>query len=246
MIVVKKYLSESDGTTVYITQDIYLAFKRFQDLNFEKMIYVVADEQNYHFQVLFKILEILGMKWVKNCLHYSYGMVNLPSGKMKSREGTVVDADDLLNELQGQALEEISKRNPDFSQHEKQVDSRSISTAAIKYWLLKSNPKSAVLFDPVASLDFEGDTGPYLLYSYVRLLNILRKAEYENKITKSKTIKETELPLVRKLVQWPVIVQKAYEQLQPHYIAEYLFELSGLDKYLLSISTNFKSRKKRA
>jgi arginyl-tRNA synthetase len=223
----EKVLVRGDGTTVYISQDIYLAFKRYQDFSFEKMIYVVADEQNYHFQVLFKILEIFGYSWVKNCLHYSYGMVNLPSGKMKSREGTVVDADNLLDELSEQARQEISKRNPDFSTEEKQSVAEAVSTAAVKYWLLKSNSKSTVLFDPVASLDFEGDTGPYLLYSYVRLLNILRKTEAVL-TPENNSIKETEILLIRKLSQWPVIVSRAYEQLQPHYIAEYLYELSGL------------------
>lgn len=223
----EKVLVRNDGTTVYITQDIYLALKRYQDYKFDKMIYVVADEQNYHFQVLFKIFEILGFSWVKNCVHYSYGMVRLPSGNMKSREGTVVDADDLLNELKMQALQEIEKRNPDFSLEEKNISAEAISTAAIKYWLLKSNPRSGILFDPVASLDFEGDSGPYLLYTFVRLMNILRKAGATT-IDKNEKITEQELPLVRKMVQWPVIVQNAYEQLQPHYIVAYLSELASL------------------
>lgn len=223
----EKVLVRNDGTTVYITQDIYLALKRYQDYKFDKMIYVVADEQNYHFQVLFKIFEILGFPWVKNCVHYSYGMVRLPSGNMKSREGTVVDADDLLNELKTQALQEIEKRNPDFSFEEKNISAEAISTAAIKYWLLKSNPRSGILFDPVASLDFEGDSGPYLLYTFVRLMNILRKAGVTT-IGKNEKITEQELPLVRKMVQWPVVVQNAYEQLQPHYIVAYLSELASL------------------
>jgi len=223
----EKVLVRNDGTTVYITQDIYLALKRYQDYKFDKMIYVVADEQNYHFQVLFKIFEILGFSWVKNCVHYSYGMVRLPSGNMKSREGTVVDADDLLNELKTQALREIEKRNPDFSLEEKNISAEAISTAAIKYWLLKSNPRSGILFDSVASLDFEGDSGPYLLYTFVRLMNILRKAGAVT-IGKNEKITEQELPLVRKMVQWPLIVQNAYEQLQPHYIVAYLSELASL------------------
>jgi len=154
-------------------------------------------------------------------------MVRLPSGNMKSREGTVVDADDLLNELKTQALREIEKRNPDFSLEEKNISAEAISTAAIKYWLLKSNPRSGILFDSVASLDFEGDSGPYLLYTFVRLMNILRKAGAVT-IGKNEKITEQELPLVRKMVQWPFIVQNAYEQLQPHYIVAYLSELASL------------------
>ncbi len=222
----EKILLRADGTTVYITQDLYLAVKRFSDYNFTKMIYVVGDEQIYHFKVLFKILSIFGYSWQTKCQHFPYGHVLLPEGKMKSREGTVVDADDLISELTTQAEIEVKKRQPKLTVIERKKIAQTIAIAAIKYWFLKTNPKSTIIFDHKASLSLEGNTGPYLLYTYVRLKRILAKG----KITKlDKFIfSEQEKKLVGKICQWPLAVWQYYEKQQVNYLAEYLFQLASL------------------
>lgn len=222
----EKVLLRADGTTVYITQDIYLAVKRFRDYNFSKMIYVVGDEQVYHFKVLFKLLEILGFVWQTKCQHYPYGQVLLPQGKMKSREGTVVDADDLIDELTNQAWQEVKQRQPKSKLNQQKKLAQTIAVAAIKYWFLKTNPKSTITFDPKASLSLEGNTGPYLLYTLVRLKRILQKA----KISKVKqfNFSEQEIILVRKICQWPLAALHYYEKQQANYIAEYLYQLASL------------------
>lgn len=222
----EKILLRADGTTVYITQDIYLAVKRFKDYNFTKMIYVVGDEQLYHFKVLFKLLEILGYDWQVKCQHYPYGQVLLPQGKMKSREGTVVDADDLINELTEEAWQEVKQRQPKLKLNQQKKLAQTIAIAAIKYWFLKTNPKSTITFDPKASLSLEGNTGPYLLYTLVRLKRILQKA----KITKVKqyNFSEQENILVRKICQWPLAALHYYEKQQANHLAEYLYQLASL------------------
>jgi arginyl-tRNA synthetase len=222
----EKILLRSDGTTVYITQDIYLVTKRLADYDFAKMIYVVGDEQIYHFKVLFKILEILGFTWQTKCQHYPYGQVLLPEGKMKSREGTVVDADDLITELTKQAWLEVKQRQLNLTKKKQQELAQTIALAAIKYWFLKTSPKSTITFDPQASLSLEGNTGPYLLYTLVRLKRILQKA----KLSKIKNIKysDKEILLVRKICQWPLAVHQYYERQQANYLAEYLYQLAGI------------------
>lgn len=221
----EKILLREDGTTVYISQDIYLAVKRYKDYKFDQLFYVVADEQNYHFKVLFKIFELLEYDWASRCHHYSYGMVDLPSGKMKSREGVVVDADDLLNKLIALAKAEVIKRRNDVSGKEIDQIATAVALAAVKYWFLKSNSKSRILFNPEESLDFEGNTGPYLLYTYVRLQSILLKAGKIKKKIKG-DLGESELRLVRKMAEWPKVVGGFIKHHNPNIICEYLYLLA--------------------
>lgn len=222
----EKILLRADGTTVYITQDIYLAVKRFKDYNFTKMIYVVGDEQIYHFKVLFKILEILGFTWYTKCQHYPYGQVLLPAGKMKSREGIVVDADDLISKLTNQVLVEVKKRQPKLKLNKQKKIAQTIAVAAIKYWFLKTNPKSTITFDHQASLSLEGNTGPYLLYTLVRLKRILKRV----KVTKinQDNLSKQEILLARKISHWPLAVFQYYEKEQANYLAEYLYQLASM------------------
>lgn len=229
----EKVLIRPDGTTVYITQDIYLAVKRYEDYHFDKMIYVVGDEQIYHFKVLFILLRILGYPWVDRCFHYYYGQVTLPSGKMKSREGTVVDADDLLDEMIRLAKEEVKKRQEDFSPGEIEETARAVALAAVKYWFLKTHPKSSILFDPKESLSFEGTTGPYLLYAYVRLRSIMRRAGTDAALGKDALLPKAglaahkrEKELIRKMVLWPLKLEFFFEHYQPNVVCEYLYELA--------------------
>jgi arginyl-tRNA synthetase len=170
----KKYLLRADGTSIYITQDIYLAKLKFDQFKINKSIYVVGNEQEYHFQVLFNILDKLKLLKKENLFHLSYGMVNLPEGKMKSREGTVVDADDLMDKVQDLVKKELEKRAK-LSKKELESRSLTIALAAIKYMLLKVDIKKDMTFNPKESISFEGDTGPYLLYSYARANSILKK-----------------------------------------------------------------------
>lgn len=222
----EKVLLREDGTTVYITQDIYLAVKRYQDYKFDQLFYIVADEQNYHFKVLFKIFELLKYDWANRCYHYSYGMVDLPSGRMKSREGTIVDADDLLTQLINLARTEVIKRRSDLNKKEINHIATNIALAAVKYWFLKSNSKSRILFNPEKSLDFEGNTGPYLLYTYVRLQSILSKT---NSIKKKVDgdLGEDELKLVRKMSEWPIVINSFIKHYNPNIICEYLYILAS-------------------
>ena len=169
----EKILLRSDGTSVYMTQDIGTAIKRHDDFNFSHMVYTVANEQDYHFKVLFKILEKLGYFWAKDCFHLSYGMVDLPSGKMKSREGTVVDADDLMSEMVNEA-KEISQdlgKTQDFSNSKANDLYETVGLGALKYFMLKIDPKKRMLFDPKESIDFNGNTGPFIQYTYARTVS---------------------------------------------------------------------------
>ncbi len=226
----EKVLLRENGTTVYMTQDIYLAKNRFDDYDFDRLIYVVGDEQIYHFKVLFTILKKLGFDWTDKLLHYPYGQVLLPDGKMKSREGKVVDADELINEMNSFAKTEIDKRQTELSEDEKNRTAEAISGAAIKYWFLKNNQKTSIIFDPKQSLDFEGNSGPYLLYTYVRLGSILEKENVKNKVVKHniENLGEEEIKALRLLMQWPQIMNDFTEHLQPNFICEYLFELASL------------------
>ncbi|MCX6741854.1 MAG: arginine--tRNA ligase [Candidatus Pacearchaeota archaeon] len=226
----EKILLRQDGTTVYITQDLYMAKKRYEDYKFNKMFYVVASEQNYHFKVLFKILDILGYKWSKECFHISYGMVNLPSGKMKSREGTIIDADDLIREIKEDSKQELKKRYPELN--EKDLDSRSLAIAlsAIKFALLKVDLKKDILFNKEEALDFEGFSGPYLQYSYARARSILSKLK-KSKVTSRSSFKdldEQEIIFVKKLADFSNTAERAKNEIKPDLIALYAYELAQI------------------
>ncbi len=224
----EKVLLRDDGTSLYITQDIYLAKLKQDEYKINKSIYVVGNEQEYHFKVLFTILSKLGFNY-KNLKHLSYGMVNLPEGKMKSREGIVVDADNLIKEVQDLVKKELTSREK-ISKKELESRSLKIALSAIKYFLLKVDSKKNMLFNPKESISFEGDTGPYLLYSYARASSILRKSK--NKLNKNnfqiKNISEHELKLLKKLSQFPEVVSNSYNTLNPSLIANYSYQLTQI------------------
>jgi arginyl-tRNA synthetase len=224
----EKVLLRDDGTSLYITQDIYLAKLKQDEYKINKSIYVVGNEQEYHFKVLFTILLKLGFNY-KNLKHLSCGMVNLPEGKMKSREGTVVDADNLIKEVQDLVKKELTSREK-ISKKELESRSLKIALSAIKYFLLKVDSKKNMLFNPKESISFEGDTGPYLLYSYARAFSILRKSK--NKLNKNnfqiKNISEHELKLIKKLSEFPEIILRAYKNLNPSLIANYSYQLAQI------------------
>ncbi len=230
----QKVLLRSDGTSLYLTQDIGTALARYEDWPFDRMIYVVASEQNYHFRVLFKVLELLGYKWAAQLYHLSYGMVNLPEGKMKSREGTVVDADDLLAELEELALEEIKQREREEEIGDIRLTARSISLAALHYYLLQTSPHKDMVFNPAESLSFTGNTGPYLQYSCARISSILRKFEERKAAFRGGAVK-TELlvvaeewEIIKSLAEYPLVVEQAGAELNPGLVANFLYELAKL------------------
>ena len=224
----EKILLRNDGTALYIVQDLALAKMKFENYKLNKSLYVVGSEQEYHFKVLFSILEKLGFK-NKEMKHISYGMVNLPSGRMKSREGTVVDADDLIEQVQELAAKELKKKEKGkISKPELKKRSMAIALAAIKYLLLKIDIKKTMLFNPKESINFEGDTGPYLMYSYARASSILRKSEETLSKFEIQDLEEKELELVKKLSQFPEIVENAYESLNPALIANFSYQLSQI------------------
>ncbi|WP_282149168.1 arginine--tRNA ligase [Algibacter lectus] len=224
----KKIVQRSDGTAVYMTQDIGTAIQRIKDFpDVGGMVYTVGNEQDYHFKVLFLILKKLGFDWAKNLYHLSYGMVDLPSGKMKSREGTVVDADDLVEEMAktaGEISEELGKLDG-YSDEEKQELYKTIGLGALKYHILKVDPKKRILFDPKESIDFQGNTGPFIQYTYARIQSILRKAEIENSDLKSTDLHPKEKELIKQLQLFPEVVQNAAEQHSPALIANYTYDL---------------------
>jgi arginyl-tRNA synthetase len=227
----EKILLRQDGTTVYITQDLYMAKKRYEDYKFNKMFYVVASEQNYHFKTLFKILDTLGYKWSKECFHISYGMVNLPSGKMKSREGTIIDADDLIKEIKEDSKQELKKRYPELSEKELDLRSLAIALSAIKFALLKVDLKKDILFNKEEALDFEGFSGPYLQYSYARaysILNKLPKSRSARGKSSFKNLNEQEIIIVKKLSDFSDVVERAKNEIKPDLIALYAYELSQI------------------
>ena len=221
-----KVVIRSDGTTVYITNDIALTKHRFEKYNIDKCIWVVATEQNLHFKQLFKIFELLGYKWAKNCYHLSYGLVNLPSGRMKTREGNVVDADDLIKEETELAKQEILNREKKISKKELESRALRIALAAIKYYLLKVEPIKDVLFDPNRAISFEGDTGPYIQYAYTRCASILRKAKKWKQTFSNKFIQPEEKKLIKMLSRFPSIVNQASAELKPNYICNYSYDLA--------------------
>ncbi len=222
----EKILLRSDGTSVYITQDLYLAEQKIEDFNLDSSYYVVGCDQEYHFKVLFSILNKLGFK--KDLKHLSYGLVSLPTGKMKSREGTSVSADDLINETQEIAKEGIETRATD-NLNEKELEKRSLTIAlsAIKYNLLKVDIHRGIVFNPDEALAFEGDTGPYLLYSYARASSIIRKIK-NKKTVKILDLKDPEIRLLKKINSFEDIITNAYEHLAPNLVANYAFELSQI------------------
>ncbi len=230
----KKVLLRSDGTSLYLTQDIGTAIARHKDWPFEQLIYVVASEQQYHFQVLFHILNKLGFKWAKNLYHLSYGMVNLPEGKMKSREGTVVDADNLFSGLKKMAYEEISikERTEKVGNIEKTTE--SVALAAINYYLLQISPGKDMIFNPKESISFNGNTGPYLQYMGARISSMLRKFEKRKDNFKDAVIdfsllkEEMERELIKMLSSFSGIIEQAGREMNPSVVTGYLYELSKL------------------
>jgi arginyl-tRNA synthetase len=222
----EKILLRSDGTSLYIVQDLALAKINFDKYKLDEYYYVVGNEQNYHFKVLFSILDKLGFQ-NKELKHLSYGMVNLPEGKMKSREGEVVDADDLMEKLVLMAKKEIKKREPKIKKQELEERSEIVALSAIKYFLLKVDMKKDMLFNPKEALNFEGNSGPYLLYSYARAGSILKKSENKDKFEVPE-LEEKEFKLVKKIFIFSEIVRKSYETLNPSLIANYSYELSQI------------------
>ncbi len=227
----EKIVLRSDGTAVYMTQDIGTAIQRIKDYpNVGGMVYTVGNEQDYHFKVLFLILKKLGFDWAKNLYHLSYGMVDLPSGKMKSREGTVVDADDLLVEMAttaGDISEELGKLDG-YSDEEKQDLYNIIGLGALKYFILKVDPKKRILFDPKESIDFQGNTGPFIQYTYARIQSILRKANIDTNVASSAiemSLHPKEKELLKQIQLFPEVIQNAAEQHSPALIANYTYEL---------------------
>ncbi len=222
-----KLLLRADGTSVYMTQDIGTAKLRFQDYPIDKMIYVVGNEQNYHFQVLALLLDRLGFKWGKDLTHFSYGMVELPSGKMKSREGTVVDADDLMDSMIASAAETGADRFADMSEEERAEISRIVGLGALKYFLLKVDPRKNMLFNPEESIDFNGNTGPFIQYTYARIRSVLRKAgEFDPKATPMSEPNAKESALIQKIADFASVVTLAGVRYSPSVIAQYAYELA--------------------
>jgi arginyl-tRNA synthetase len=223
----EKVLLRADGTSIYITFDIYLAVQRKKEFKFDKMFYVVANEQNYHFNVLFTLLKLFGYRWADKLVHYNYGLVHLESGRMKSREGTVVDSDDLIAELESLAGKEIETRFPELPEKEKSSRAEKIALAALRYYFLKVERGKDMMFKPEESINFEGNTGPYLLYTYARAKSILRKANYKKKPKlKIPELEPSEKVLLTQLALFPEIVTKAYESLAPNLVANYAYQLA--------------------
>jgi len=237
----EKILLRSDGTSVYMTQDLGTALLRYKDHpNMDGMIYTVGNEQDYHFKVLFKILKKLGFEWSKNLHHLSYGMVDLPSGKMKSREGTVVDGDDLISEMKLNASnlsKELGKID-EFSNSEKDMLNSTIGLGALKYYILKVDPKKRILFDPSESIDFNGNTGPFVQYAYARIQSLKRKSSFSlEKINLDFEINEKEKDILKQLTQFPISIKAAADNYSPALIANYTFELVKLfNSYYQSIT----------
>ncbi len=229
----QKLLLRADGTSVYMTQDIGTAEMRFNDFPIDKMIYVVGNEQNYHFQVLSLLLDRLGFKWGKDLVHFSYGMVELPNGKMKSREGTVVDADDLIEQMISDAKrtsDELGKFK-DMSNDEKQEIARIVGLGALKYFILKVDARKNMLFNPAESIDFNGNTGPFIQYTYARIRSIMRNAAAQNiqipaELPADAPLNDKEMKLIQKMDDFKIAVHDAGENYNPAGIANYCYELT--------------------
>ena len=226
----EKIVLRSDGTAVYITQDIGTAIERFKDFDLDGLTYTVGNEQDYHFKVLFLILEKLGFEWAKNLYHLSYGMVDLPSGKMKSREGTVVDADDLMLEMTDTArtISQDLGKLEGYSTEEKEGLYKTIGLGALKYYILKVDPKKRILFNPEESVDFAGNTGPFIQYTYARIQSILRKADFDFTVTLKPgevDLHEKERELIKQIQLFPDAIQNAATNHSPALIANYTYDL---------------------
>lgn len=225
----EKLLLRSDGTSVYMTQDIGTAKLRFQDYPIDKMVYVVGNEQEYHFKVLSILLDRLGFPFGKELVHFSYGMVELPNGKMKSREGTVVDADDLMDKMVEDA-KEISKDKVNtlqgITEEEANEIARKVGLGALKYFILKVDPRKNMLFNPAESIDFNGNTGPFIQYTYARIQSVLRKAESQWTLGSLVSLDPKELALIQRLCEYPAIVRNAGENFSPAVICNYAYDLA--------------------
>ena len=229
----KKILLRSDGTSVYITQDIGTAQMRFSDYPIDKMIYVVGNEQNYHFQVLSILLDRLGFKWGRDLVHFSYGMVELPNGKMKSREGTVVDADDLIELMISDARRTADEagKNADLTEEERQEIARIVGLGALKYFILKVDARKNMLFNPEESIDFNSNTGPFIQYTHARIKSIMRKAAEQgiqefNGAASAMALNEKEVTLIQKMNDYAAVVEQAGKDYSPSGIANYCYELT--------------------
>ncbi|MFC1768525.1 arginine--tRNA ligase [Nanoarchaeota archaeon] len=224
----EKVLLRADNTALYITQDLYLAHQKFKDFKINRSIYVVGSEQEYHFKVLKNILKKLNFEHSDDVLHLSYGMVFLPEGKMKSREGKVVDADDIIEELISMSKEEIKKRYPKLSKAELESRSKKIGLSALKFYLLKNDPSKSIIFKPEESISFEGETGPYIQYTYARISSILRKfgKDIPKKVDYTLLDKDIEKRIIKLLSDYPSIVEEAGEKLKIHLVPRFLLELS--------------------
>lgn len=242
-----KIVQRSDGTSVYITQDIGTAVERFKNYNLDELIYTVGNEQDYHFKVLFEILKKLGFSWADKLYHLSYGMVDLPSGKMKSREGTVVDADDLIDEMKQTAKEKAENlgKLENYSEQEKEELYQKIGLAALKYYILKVDAKKRILFDPNESIDFNGNTGPFLLYTYARIQSLLRNAT-QTDFQFSTTIKlnNQEKDLIIQLNQYQEVIEKSAQTLMPSLIANYTYDLVKMYNSFYQENTILKAENK--
>ncbi|WP_285269848.1 arginine--tRNA ligase [Kaistella rhinocerotis] len=223
----EKLLLRSDGTSVYMTQDLGTAVQRFKDNDIQKLIYTVGNEQDYHFDVLFKILKKLGYSWADNLYHLSYGMVELPEGKMKSREGTVVDADDLMQEMYETAkekAEELGKLDA-LSADDKEKSYETVGIGALKYFMLKVDPRKKMLFNPKESVEFNGNTGPFIQYTYARIQSLLTKANYQERKISSYGMTQTEKELIMNIATFKDTVTKAADTLSPAVVANYVYDL---------------------
>jgi arginyl-tRNA synthetase len=224
-----KLVQRADGTSVYITQDMGTADLKFNDHHIDKSIYVVGNEQDYHFKVLFLIMDKLGRSYARGMYHASYGMVDLPSGKMKSREGTVVDADDLIQEMIQTAknkTEELGKTEG-LNAIELQLLYEKLGLAALKFYILKVDPKKRMLFNPEESIDFQGDTGPFVIYSFARIQSMLRQAkDWKERISENIPLHAVEIENIKQLRLYPEILNKAAEEYSPALICHYVLELS--------------------
>lgn len=224
----QKLLLRTDGTSVYMTQDIGTAKLRFQDYPIDQMIYVVGNEQNYHFQVLSLLLDKLGFRWGKDLIHFSYGMVELPNGKMKSREGTVVDADELMDEMIATARKMSEGRLKGVPEEEMDDVYRIIGLGALKYFILKVDPRKNMLFNPQESIDFNGNTGPFVQYTYARIRSVLRKSDEADAATDITAYEpnEKEIEIIQRIADFPSVVSEAGRTYSPALIANYVFELA--------------------
>ena len=223
----QKLLLRGDGTSVYMTQDLGTAVQRFQENNIQKLIYTVGNEQDYHFEVLIKILRKLGYSWAENLYHLSYGMVELPEGKMKSREGTVVDADDLMQEMYETAkdkAQELGKLET-LSEEDKEKSYETVGIGALKYFMLKVDPRKKMLFNPAESIDFSGNTGPFIQYTYARIQSLLNKATNTAEKVSAYEINASEKELVMNLSNFKAVISRAAETLSPALIANYIYEV---------------------